>query len=85
MEKRGKKKEMTGVVLSSNMDKTVRVMVERLAKHKKYKKYIRYRTKYLAQDSQNRCQTGDKVRIIETRPLSKMKRWRVLDVLERAD
>ena len=85
MERRGKKKEMTGVVLNSNMDKTVRVMVERLAKHKKYKKYIRYRTKYLTQDSQNRCQPGDKVRIIETRPLSKMKRWRILEVLERAD
>ena len=85
MERRGKKKEMIGVVLNSNMDKTVRVMVERLAKHKKYKKYIRYRTKYLAQDSQNSCQPGDKVRIIETRPLSKLKRWRVLEVLERAE
>jgi len=85
MERRGKKKEMTGVVLNSNMDKTVRVMVERLAKHKKYKKYIRYRTKYLAQDSQNTCQPGDKVRIVETRPLSKMKRWRISEVLERVD
>ena len=85
MERRGKKKEMTGVVLNSNMDMTVRVMVERLARHKKYKKYITYRKNYLAQDSQNRCQTGDKVRIVETRPLSKMKRWRVLEVLERAD
>jgi len=60
-------------------------MFERLAKHKKYKKYISYRTKYLVQDSQNRCETSDKVRMIETGPLSKMKRWRVLEVLERAD
>jgi len=85
MEIRGKRKEMTGIVLNSNMDKTVRVLVERLAKHKKYKRYIRYRAKYLVHDPLNRCQTGDKVRIIESRPLSKLKRWRVLEILETGD
>ena len=85
MEIRGKRKEMTGIVLNSNMDKTVRVLVERLAKHKKYKRYIRYRAKYLVHDPHNRCQIGDKVRIIESRPLSKLKRWRVLEILETGD
>ena len=82
MEIRGKRKEMTGVVLNSRMDKTVNVLVERLAKHKKYKKYIRYRKKYMAHDPHNRCQIGDKVRMIESRPLSKLKRWRVLEILD---
>jgi small subunit ribosomal protein S17 len=85
MEIRGKRKEMTGIVLNSNMDKTVRVLVERLAKHKKYKRYIRYRAKYLVHDPHNRCQAGDKVKIIESRPLSKLKRWRVLEILETGD
>ncbi|MBE9574482.1 MAG: 30S ribosomal protein S17 [Proteobacteria bacterium] len=85
MEIRGKRKEMTGIVLNSNMDKTVRVLVERLAKHKKYKRYIRYRAKYLVHDPHNSCQAGDKVKIIESRPLSKLKRWRVLEILETGD
>jgi small subunit ribosomal protein S17 len=85
MEIRGKRKEMTGIVLNSNVDKTVRVLVERLARHKKYKRYIRYRAKYLVHDPHNRCQPGDKVRIIESRPLSKLKRWRVLEILETGD
>jgi small subunit ribosomal protein S17 len=85
MEIRGKRKEMTGIVLNTNMDKTVRVLVERLARHKKYKRYIRYRAKYLVDDPHNRCKTGDKVRIIESRPLSKLKRWRVLEILETGD
>jgi small subunit ribosomal protein S17 len=84
-DRRGKRKEMTGIVLNSNMDKTVRVLVERLAKHKKYKRYFRYRAKYMVHDPHNRCQTGDKVRIIESRPLSKLKRWRVLEILETGD
>ena len=81
METRSKRKEMTGVVLNNTMDKSVKVLVERLAKHKKYKKYIRYREKYVVHDSHNICQIGDKVRIIECRPISKMKRWRVLKVI----
>ena len=82
MRGRGKRKEMTGVVLNNNMDKTVKMLVERLARHRKYKKYIKYRAKYLVHDPHNRCQIGDKVRIIENRPISKLKRWRVLEVLD---
>lgn len=82
MDGRGKRKELLGVVVNTKMDKTVKVLVERLAKHKKYKKYIRYRSHYLAHDPQNRCQPGMKVRLIETRPISKLKRWRVLEILE---
>ena len=81
MEIRRKRKEMTGVVLNNTMDKSVKVLVERLAKHKKYKKYIKYRANYLVHDLNNVCQIGDKVRIIESRPISKMKRWRVLKVI----
>jgi len=81
MEIRRKRKEMTGVVLNNTMDKSVKVLVERLAKHKKYKKYIKYRANYLVHDLNNICQIGDKVRIIESRPISKMKRWRVLKVI----
>jgi small subunit ribosomal protein S17 len=73
---------MMGVVLNNTMDKTVKVLVERLAKHKKYRKYIRYRAKYLVHDTHNRCQIGDKVRIIESRPTSKLKKWRVLEILD---
>lgn len=78
----GKRKEMTGVVLDNKMDRTVKTLVERLAKHRKYKKYIKYRAKYLVHDPHNRCQIGDKVRIIESRPISKLKRWRVLEILD---
>ncbi|MEA3361037.1 MAG: 30S ribosomal protein S17 [Thermodesulfobacteriota bacterium] len=81
METRGKRKELTGVVLNNKADKTARVLVERLAKHKKYKKYIRYRKKYLVHDSHNRCRIGDKVIIMESRPISKLKKWRVLEIL----
>ena len=81
MEMRNKRKEMTGVVINNTMDKSVKVLVERLAKHKKNKKYIKYRANYLVHDSHNVCQIGDKVRIIESRPISKMKRWRVLKVI----
>jgi small subunit ribosomal protein S17 len=82
MEERGKRKELSGVVVSTKMDKTAKVLVERLAKHKKYKKYIRYRSHYLAHDPGNRCQPGMKVRLIESRPISKLKRWRILEIVE---
>lgn len=82
MDGRGKRKELLGVVVNTKMDKTAKVLVERLAKHKKYKKYIRYRSHYLAHDPDNRCQPGMKVRLIESRPISKIKRWRVLEILE---
>jgi small subunit ribosomal protein S17 len=82
MQERGKRKELSGVVVSTRMDKTAKVLVERLAKHKKYKKYIRYRSHCLAHDPHNRCQPGMKVRLIETRPISKLKRWRIAEIME---
>lgn len=71
-----------GVVVSNKMDKTVVVMVERLVKHPRVGKYIRRRTKFMAHDEKNGCHIGDLVRIIESRPLSKHKRWRVLKILK---
>ncbi len=79
------KKQLTGVVVGTGMDKTAVVLVNRLRKHPTYKKYIRSRKKYMAHDPQNRCVAGDKVRIIESRPISKQKRWQVLEVLERSE
>jgi len=84
MEERGKRKTLTGVVSSDKMDKTVVVMVNRLVRQPVYKKYIRKRTKVKAHDEKNECHMGDKVLLIETRPLSKEKRWRVKEILERA-
>ena len=84
MGERGKRKTLTGVVSSDKMDKTVIVMVNRMVLHPVYKKYIRKRTKVKAHDEGNNCHIGDKVLLIETRPLSKEKRWRVKEILERA-
>jgi small subunit ribosomal protein S17 len=84
MGERGKQKTLTGVVFSDKMDKTVIVMVNRLVLHPVYKKYIRKRTKVKAHDEKNDCHAGDKVLLIETRPLSKEKHWRVKEILERA-
>ena len=84
MGERGKRKTLTGVVASDKMDKTVVVMVNRLVLHPVYEKYIRKRTKVKAHDEKNECHIGDKVLLIETRPLSKEKRWRVKEILERA-
>ena len=80
----GHRKERTGVVLSNKMDKTVVVVVERLVKHPKYKKYLRARKKYKAHDEKNSCGVGDQVEIVETRPLSKEKRWAVKSILKKA-
>jgi len=77
---RGKIKVREGVVVSDKMDKTVVVAVERLVKHRLYKKYIRRRAHYKAHDEENVCSTGDRVVIAETRPLSRDKRWRVRSV-----
>jgi small subunit ribosomal protein S17 len=66
------------------MDKTAVVQVERLVKHPLYKKYIRRRNKFAAHDSDNQCNIGDKVLITESRPISKRKRWRVTDIIEKA-
>jgi len=78
----GVRKRLTGFVINNMMDKTTVVLVSRLKKHKTYMKYIRSQAKYLAHDPHNRCQIGDKVTIIETRPISKRKRWQVLEIIE---
>ncbi len=72
------------MVESNKMDKTIVVKVERLVKHKMYGKYIKRTTKLTAHDPENTCNIGDKVSVIATRPLSKSKRWRLIEVLERA-
>ena len=84
MGERGKRKTLSGVVSSDKMVKTVVVMVNLLVRHPVYKKYIRKRTKVKAHDEKNECHIGDKVLLVETRPLSKEKRWRVREILERA-
>ncbi len=84
MKERGLRKTQTGVVISNQMDKTVVVQVDRLVKHPVYKKYVRRRAKFKAHDENNTCQKGDRVVIRETRPLSKTKRWRVSQILEKA-
>ena len=75
------KKTKTGVVVSDKMDKTVVVQIDRMVQHPIYKKYIRKRTRLKAHDEHNRCKIGDKVRISESRPLSRDKFWRVAEIL----
>lgn len=77
------KKVQLGVVTSSKMDKTITVKVERRLQHPQYKKYYKRSNKFLAHDAENSCREGDRVRIIECRPLSRLKRWRLLEVVER--
>ena len=84
MKTRGNKRQVNGVVISNKMEKTVVVQVERLVKHPLYKKYIRRRNKFMAHDTENACQIGDRVEITESRPLSKTKRWRVSRILQKA-
>jgi small subunit ribosomal protein S17 len=84
MKDRGSKRQVVGTVVSNKMDKTVTVQVERLVKHRLYKKYVRRRSKFSAHDAQNSCQIGDKVIITESRPLSRTKRWRVSKIVEKA-
>lgn len=83
-EDRGNRKVRVGKVVSGKMNKTVVVAVERLVKHPLYKKYIKRTTKMYAHDEKNDAREGDTVRIVETRPLSKLKRWRVQQVIDRA-
>jgi small subunit ribosomal protein S17 len=73
----------TGVVVSDKADKTVVVRVDRIVRHKLYKRYIRRKTKFMAHDEQNACKVGDTVEIVESRPLSARKRWRVRRVVKR--
>ena len=81
MAERGLRKKLEGVVISDRMDKTVMVLVERITKHRTYKKFVRRRRKYMAHDPENNCKIGDKVRIIESRPVSKMKKWQVVGMI----
>ena len=84
MEKRNLRKERIGVVTSDKMQKSIVVSVERKVKHPKYGKFVKKTTKFVAHDENNDCHIGDTVKIMETRPLSKSKNWRVVDVIERA-
>ena len=79
MAERGLRKKLVGTVVNNQTDKTALVLVERLTKHRTYNKYVRRRKKYMAHDPQNMCQIGDKVRIIESRPLSRRKRWNIIE------
>ena len=84
IEERGMKRQVVGTVVSDKMDKTVTVLVERLVKHRTYRKYVRRRAKFAAHDQDNACKIGDTVLITESRPLSKTKRWRVSKILAKA-
>ena len=81
---RAMRKTRTGTVISDKMDKTVIVRVQTLKEHPKYKKHIQQATRFKAHDEQNQCKVGDRVRIMETRPLSHDKRWRVVAIVEKA-
>jgi small subunit ribosomal protein S17 len=84
MEKRNLRKERTGLVVSNKMDKSIVVQIERRYKHPVYGKYVKKTNKFIAHDEKNDCNIGDTVRINETRPLSKTKNWRLVEILERA-
>ena len=81
---RSNRRKITGVVVSRTAQRTVTVRVDRLIRHARYGKYVRRRSKFMAHDAENTCRIGDTVSIIETRPLSKRKRWAVREVLRRA-
>jgi small subunit ribosomal protein S17 len=83
VEQRTHKKVQLGIVTSTKMDKTITVKVERRLPHPIYKKYFKQSEKFLAHDAENTCQEGDRVRIIECRPLSARKRWRLLEIVEK--
>ncbi len=84
MIERGQRRTLDGTVVSDKMDKTVVVRVERLVRDPHYEKYVRHYSRFMAHDPENACQVGDKVRIIEHRPLSKRKRWKVQSTLSKA-
>jgi len=83
MSSKGNKRDLTGYVVSDRADKTIVVRCETILQHPLYKKYIRRRKKFMAHDPENTCQIGDKVQIVESRPLSRRKRWRLKNVLEK--
>lgn len=81
---RKNKRELNGLIVSDKMDKSVVVRVERFVQHKVYKKFIKRYKKYHAHDAKNECRIGDEVKIVETRPLSKLKRFRVAEIIKKA-
>jgi small subunit ribosomal protein S17 len=84
MSERGNRKTQSGIVVSDKMDKTVVVKVDRLVKHSVYNKYVKRSVKYKAHDEENSCKVGDRVVIVEARPMSKDKRWRVRQIIEKS-
>jgi small subunit ribosomal protein S17 len=84
MAEQGNKRTIKGVVTSDKMDKTIVVRAERLVKHPIFHKYVRKHVKYKVHDEKNECKAGDTVLIIESRPMSRDKRWRMIEILERA-
>lgn len=82
---RGNRKVVTGLVVSDKMDKTVTVKVSRRLRHPRYKKFISMSKKYHAHDEANECGIGDMVKLMETRPLAKTKRWRVMEIVRKAE
>jgi len=85
MSNQGIEKTKIGTVVSNKMEKSIVVRVERKVQHPLYKKYIKRTTKFMAHDPENTCNIGDTVKILETRPMSRRKRWRLLEVLERVE
>ncbi len=83
--KRNQRKVRIGTVVSDKMDKTRVVIVENIVKHPKYRKYIKVRKKYYVHDEENKTHEGDVIKIMETRPLSKLKRWRVVEIIRVAE
>lgn len=81
---RNLRKERTGIVTSNKMNKSIVVTVETKVMHPKYGKFVKHTKKFMAHDEKQECGVGDKVRIMETRPLSKLKRWRLAEIIEKA-
>ena len=84
METRALRKTRVGIVVKNKMDKSILVVIERRVAHPIYKKYFKKTTKLMAHDEKNECGIGDVVKIMETRPLSKVKNWRVIEIVEKA-
>ncbi len=84
MEQRGLRKTRVGIVVGDKMDKTITIAIERKVPHPIYRKYFKKTTKLMAHDEKSECRVGDKVKIMETRPLSKSKRWRLIEIVEKA-
>jgi small subunit ribosomal protein S17 len=84
MAEKSNKRTIKGIVISDKMDKTIVVKTERLVKHPIFHKYVRRHAKYKAHDEKNQCKVGDTVVIIESRPISKDKRWRMVEITQRA-